>query len=184
VISLAQPVTNVAPVKLLMLQPGQAGFPTAGTTITMAGYGLQGTGSTQVAVAWHAAPGTNNPPPETVPLTMADSRRRVASSLGSYGAIPDTGTAQPFFNSQFRNPQSPNNPNFFNLQVPTTPLEGGTASGDSGGPLFAMINGQMTQIGVVRGGAGQLTYYCPGPGGVDDPIVCADQNNPLIRQAT
>jgi uncharacterized protein with beta-barrel porin domain len=110
---------------------------------------------------------------------MADSRRRVAtSSLGSYGAIPDTGTAQPFFNSQFRNPQSPNNPNFFNLQVPTTPLEGGTASGDSGGPLFAMINGQMTQIGVVRGGAGQLTYYCPGPGGVDDPIVCADQNNP------
>jgi hypothetical protein len=30
----------------------------------------------------------------------------------------------------------------------------------------------------VRGGAGQLTYYCPGPGGADDPVVCADQNNP------
>jgi subtilase-type serine protease len=178
VISLAQPITNVASVKLLTLQPGQAGFPTVGTTITMVGYGLQGTGSSEVAVAWHPSPGTNNPPP--LDTTTADSRRRVAtSSLGSYGPLPNTpDVLQPFFNSQFRNPLSPNDPNFFNLQVPTTPLEGGTASGDSGGPLFASINGQMTQIGVVRGGQGQLTYYCPGPGGVDDPIVCADQNNP------
>jgi outer membrane autotransporter protein len=178
VISLAQPVTNVTPVKLLSLQPGQPGFPTVGTTITMVGYGLQGTGSTDVAVAWHPSAGTNNPAP--FDTTAADSRRRAAtSSLGSYGPLPNSpDVAQPFFNSQFRNPGSPNNPNFFNLQVPTTSLEGGTASGDSGGPLFAMINGQMTQIGVVRGGQGQLTYYCPGPGGVDDPIVCADQNNP------
>jgi Trypsin len=33
VISLAQPVTNITPVRLLTLQPGQAGFPTQGTTI-------------------------------------------------------------------------------------------------------------------------------------------------------
>ena len=39
VLSLAQPVTNITPVKLLTLQPGQAGFPTVGTTITMVGYG-------------------------------------------------------------------------------------------------------------------------------------------------
>ena len=52
VISLAQPVTNIAPVKLLQLQPGQPSFPTVGTTITMVGYGLQGTGSgPDVAVA-------------------------------------------------------------------------------------------------------------------------------------
>jgi uncharacterized protein with beta-barrel porin domain len=182
VISLAQPVTNVAPVKLLMLQAGQPGFPTVGTTITMAGYGLQGTGSTQVAVTWHAKPGTDNPPPpaDQVQLTTADSRRRVAtSSLGSYGTIPgQSGLLHPFFNAQFRNPLSPDSPNFFNLQVPTTPLEGGTASGDSGGPLFAVVNGQMTQLGVVRGGLGQLTYYCPGPEGPQDPVVCADQNNP------
>ena len=54
VISLAQPVnvTSVAPVKLLTLQPGQPGFPTLGTTITMVGYGLQGTGSSQPAGVW------------------------------------------------------------------------------------------------------------------------------------
>jgi secreted trypsin-like serine protease len=50
VISLAQPVTNVQSVRLLTLQPGQPGFPTTGTTITMVGYGTQGTGSSQVAV--------------------------------------------------------------------------------------------------------------------------------------
>src|SRR5207244_6146808 len=110
----------------------------------------------------------------------AASRPGVATcSLGSYGPIPgQPALPHPFFNAQFRTPLSPDSPTFFNLQVPTTPLEGGTASGDSGGPLFAMINGQMTQIGVVRGGAGQLTYYCPGPGGGDDPTVCADQHNP------
>src|SRR5215472_7869101 len=159
VISLAQPVTNVQSVKLLTLQPGQPGFPTVGTTITMVGYGLQGTGSSQVAVAWHPATGTNNPPPEDVALTTADGRRRVAtSSLGLYG-VPSyfTDVSQPFYVSQFRNPDSPNNPNLFNLQVPTTPFEGGTGGGDSGGPLFAMINGQLIQIGVVRGGLGQIT---------------------------
>ena len=65
VISLAQPVnvTSIAPVKLLMLQPAQPGFPTVGTTITMVGYGLQGTGSSQVAVDWRPKPGTENDPP-------------------------------------------------------------------------------------------------------------------------
>ena len=178
VISLAQPVTNVAAVNLLALQPGQPGFPTVGTTITMAGYGLQGTGSIQPAVAWHPKSGTENPSP--VDTTAADGRRRVAmSSLGAYGVLPYApDLPQSFFVSQFRNPLSPNNPNAFNLQVPTPPLEGGTASGDSGGPLFAMINGQLTQIGVVRGGLGQITYYCPGPGGPEDPVPCLNQNNP------
>jgi hypothetical protein len=138
VISLAQPVnvTSIAPVKLLTLQPGQPGFPTVGTTITMVGYGLQGTGSSQVAVAWFPATGTNNPPPEDVALTTADGRRRVAtSSLGLYGNQFGNVTyladaPQPFFVSQFRNPRSQNNPNDFNLQVPTTPLarEGATAA--------------------------------------------------------
>src|SRR5215831_17501427 len=92
VISLAQPVTSVAPVKLLSLQPGQPGFPTAGTTITMVGYGLQGTGSSQPAAGcdgcgWFPALGTNNPPPAGL-QTMADDRRRVAtSSLGLYGML-------------------------------------------------------------------------------------------------
>src|SRR5262252_10659566 len=54
VISLAQPVTSVAPVKLLTLQPGQPGFPTAGTTITMVGYGAYGTGSAPPTI-WRPA---------------------------------------------------------------------------------------------------------------------------------
>jgi outer membrane autotransporter protein len=187
VISLAQPVnvTSIAPVKLLTLQPGQPGFPTVGTTITMVGYGLQGTGSSQVAVAWHPATGTNNPPPEDVALTTADGRRRVAtSSLGLYGNQFGNVTyladvPQPFFVSQFRNPLSANNPNGFNLQVPTTPFEGGTGGGDSGGPLFAMINGQLIQIGVVRGGLGQITNYCEGPEGPTEPVPC-DQNHQVF----
>src|SRR5262249_43926445 len=65
-----------------------------------------------------------------------------------------------------------------NLPVlPMTPLEGGTAPGDSGGPLFAMVNGQLTQIGVARGVLPALLAYCAGPGGPGDPVVCPDQNN-------
>ena len=98
------------------------------------------------------------------------------SSLGLYG-VPFyfAGVNQPFFVSQFQD-HFPNNPPNNNVQVfPRTPLEGG--GGDSGGPLFAMVNGQMTQIGVVRGGSLADLYYCPGPGGVANPVVCPDQNN-------
>jgi hypothetical protein len=91
VISLAQPVKNIAPVTLLQLQPGQPGFPTVGTTITMVGYGTQGTGSEpDVAAACHENESTGSnmcltktPASE---LTVADHLRRVAmSSLGLYG---------------------------------------------------------------------------------------------------
>jgi subtilase-type serine protease len=182
VISLAQPVnvTSVAPVKLLMLQPGQPGFPTVGTTITMVGYGQQGTGSSQPAGVWIPFAGTDNPPPQGL-QTMPDNRRRVGeSSLGTYGVLPYAPDGpQPFFISQFRDPLSPNDPNFFNLQVSVRPLEAGTAPGDSGGPLFAMINGQLTQIGVVRGGMDTFIFYCAGPGGPQNPVVCPDQNTPV-----
>jgi outer membrane autotransporter protein len=157
VLSLAQPVpvTTAAPVRLLMLQPGQAGFPTIGTTITMVGYGAFGTGSNPPIFWFPKQPGT--PPPVDLNEPINNLRRVGMSSLGLYG-VPSyfTGVTQPFFVSQFRDPLSPNNPNFFNLQVPVRPLEAGTAPGDSGGPLFAMINGQLTQIGVVRGGDAEL----------------------------
>ncbi len=112
---------------------------------------------------------------------MADARRRVGeSSLGLNGVpfyLP--GVNQPFFASQFRDPLSPNDPNFFNLPNQPPPLEGGTAGGDSGGPLFAVIGGQLVQIGVVRGGNEAILLYCEGPGGPQDPVVCPDQNNPV-----
>src|SRR5262249_41180121 len=104
VISLTQPVTNVTPVKLLTLQPGQPGFPSAGTTITMVGYGQQGTGSSQPAAVgpntgWFPFPANSGNPPPAGLQTMPDDRRRVAtSSLGLYGMpfySPDV--SQPFF---------------------------------------------------------------------------------------
>src|SRR5262249_46849938 len=70
-------------------------------------------------------------------------------------------------------------PNDFNLQVPVPPLQAGTTPGDSGGPLFAMINGQLTQIGLVVGARPAVLAYCAGPGGPQDPVVCPDQNNPV-----
>ena len=73
VISLAQPVTNVAPVKLLTLQPGQAGFPTTGTTITMVGYGANGTGSEPPT---RAIAGLGNPPPGVNIGEPIDNKRR------------------------------------------------------------------------------------------------------------
>jgi hypothetical protein len=166
VISLAQPVTNILPVQLLQLQPGQPGFPTVGTTITMVGYGLQGTGSgPDVGAACTIGPAPPHDCTRAVAPTEADGKRRVAtSSLGLYG-VPSYALGQftqPLFVSQFRNPLSPNDPNDFGLTVPTTPLEGGTAPGDSGGPLFATINGQLTEIGVVRDGMGQITNFPDG----------------------
>src|SRR5262249_39322720 len=184
VISLAQPVnvTSVAPVKLLTLQPGQPGFPTAGTTITMVGYGLQGTGSSQPAGVWvEIQPGA--PPPAEPQQTLDGRRRLTRSPLGLYGVPFYLGGNQPFFVSQFQtNPQNqfPNLPNN-NLQAfPATPLEGGTAGGDSGGPVFAVIGGQLVQIGAVRGGRDTLLFYCAGPGGPQNPVVCPDQNNPGV----
>jgi uncharacterized protein with beta-barrel porin domain len=140
VISLTQPLTNIPPARLLMLQPGQAGFPTTGTTIIMAGYGFYGTGSNP-PIRWD----TENPPPSP-PNGPFDNRRRVGLS----SLVDFTGPGQPFFNSEFRDPK----------QVPAQPREAGTAPGDSGGPLFAMINGQLTQIGVLQGGRSDSVEYC------------------------
>jgi subtilase-type serine protease len=182
-ISLAQPVRNLTSVKpLLMLQPGQPGFPTVGTTIIMVGYGLQGTGSS--ALYWvpnpneqgNHAPQPGDPTLGGLPLREGDGLRRVGeSSLGAYVAmnmVPkyQSQVSQYFFFSQFRDPKSPDNPNDFNLppQVPVRPLEAITGPGDSGGPLFAVIGGQLVQIGVVRGGSPPPDIkYCVEPG--EDP---------------
>ena len=62
------------------------------------------------------------------------------------------GGAQPFLLAQFRDPLSPNNPNSFGLTVGTSPLEGGTAPGDSGGPVFIQTAAGLVQIGALQGG--------------------------------
>jgi outer membrane autotransporter protein len=146
VISLPNPVTAVRPVPL-------AGtIPAAGTMLTFAGYGNFGTGSNCCQVT--------------------DGNRRVATiEFGAFGSgtIIRYGSAD-FLLAQFRDPQNPNstipnnNPNnVFNLTVPTSTFEGGTVSGDSGGPVFIMTANGLVQIGELSGG-GNPAYPPPPPG--------------------
>src|SRR5262249_27675669 len=109
-LSLATPVTDITPVKLLTANPGSAGFPQAGAQLTIAGYGATGDGTTE---------------------EPSGGKRRVAQTiLGYYGpeqTLTGTGVqpapndctngsnclvgfgrgTQPFFTGQFRNPQDP-----------------------------------------------------------------------------
>jgi hypothetical protein len=68
-----------------------------------------------------------------------------------------------------------NNPNFFNLQVLPQNLEGGTAPADSGGPLFAVIGGQLVQIGVARVADSVIAEISVGSRASEDS-VCLVQN--------
>ena len=145
-VSLAKPITNITPVTLM--KPGDP-MPAIGSLVMMVGYGGSGTGSTG--------------------LIAQDAKRRIAeSSLGYFGPInggpeaaagvANTGgdVPQNVLEAQFRNPNSPGNPDIFGLNakgVATTPLEGGVAGGDSGGPLFLVTANGLVEIGTVIGGS-------------------------------
>ena len=133
-ISLAKPVTSVTPVTLINTSTP---ITTPGTTLTMAGYGGFGTGTN----CCDGGIGENN-------------RRIATTELGAYQPTkrPGVGDTQPFYRAQFRDPSSPNNPNFFGLTVPVTQLSGTTVQGDSGGPLWIQTAQGLVQIGVVQGG--------------------------------
>jgi secreted trypsin-like serine protease len=151
-ISLATPVTSITPVTLINTSTP---ITTPGTTLTMAGYGLNGTG--------------------TVCCNSIDNKRRVATTdLGAYQRLvfpfvpgvapPQPSPAagpQPFYQAQFRNPLNANNPNSFGLTVPVTQLSGSTASGDSGGPLWIQTAQGLVQIGLVQGGANPVGLMIP-----------------------
>jgi outer membrane autotransporter protein len=129
VISLAQPITTISPVTIAGLVPAP------GTVLVSAGYGANGTGSS-------CCNGIDN------------KRRNMTIEFGTF-APPSAqfgGGTQPFLQAQFRNPQSPFNPNEFGLTVPTSSLEGGTAGGDSGGPVFIQTAAGLVQIGLLTGG--------------------------------
>ena len=131
-ISLATPVTSVTPVTLINTSTP---ITTPGTTLIMAGYGFSGTG--------------------TSCCNGADNKRRIATTdLGAYqpSIVNPFGGPQPFYEAQFRDPSSPNNPNLFGLTVPVTQLSGTTVQGDSGGPLWIQTAQGLVQIGVVQGG--------------------------------
>src|SRR5262245_48123159 len=136
VISLAQPITTISPVMI----GGQ--IPAPRTVLVSAGYGFNGTGSFCC-------------------FAIDDRRRNMTIEFGAYAnSIQGVNVSnQPFLLAQFRNPLNPNstipnnNPNnVFNLTVPTSPLEGGTAGGDSGGPVFIQTAAGLVQIGERFGG--------------------------------
>src|SRR5262249_7232934 len=106
VISLAQPITTISPVTIAGLVPAP------GTVLVSAGYGANGTGTNCC-----------NP--------IDDKRRNMTVELGAYGTsvLGANLSTQPFLLAQFRNPASPNFPNFFGLTVPTSPLEGSVVPG-------------------------------------------------------
>jgi subtilase-type serine protease len=124
VISLAQPITTISPVTIAGLVPAP------GTVLVSAGYGANGIG--------------------TNCCNLIDNKRR--NMTIEFGAYVPAGGTQPFLFAQFRDPLSPNNPNTFGLTVPTSTLEGGTAPGDSGGPVFVPAAAGPVQIGVLQGG--------------------------------
>ncbi|WP_244517945.1 autotransporter domain-containing protein [Ancylobacter rudongensis] len=127
-ISLARPVTEIAPVTLAT-SPAQ--LPAVGDVVWVAGYGEIGTGT------------QNN-------LGYDDRRRAVTNTLGQIETLPDGGY---LLNLQFRDPLNPDDPNYFNLDAPVPAWEGLTAPGDSGGPLFMVgPDGGLIQIGVTSTG--------------------------------
>jgi secreted trypsin-like serine protease len=166
VISLAQPITTISPVTIAGVVPAP------GTVLVSAGYGLNGTGTNCCSIF-----------PD-------DKRRNMTIEFGAYGtSIAGVNVStQPFLFAQFRNPLSPNNPNTFGLTVPTSPLEGGTAPGDSGGPVFIQTAAGLVQIGELQGGFnpfgpegqyGDISGWSP----LSLLLDWVAQNNPL-RQVT
>jgi outer membrane autotransporter protein len=138
VISLAQPITTVSPVTIAGLVPAP------GTVLVSTGYGANGIGTNCC-----------NP--------IDNKRRNMTIEFGAYEPPPALfgSGSQPFLQAQFRNPLSPNNPNDFALTVPTSPLEGGTAGGDSGGPVFVQTAAGLVQIGTLTGGFNPLNPANP-----------------------
>src|SRR5262252_4647828 len=174
VISLAQPITTISPVMI----GGQ--IPAPGTVLVSAGYGFNGTG--------------------TFCCNDIDNKRRnMTIEFGAYAnsifGVPLS--TQRFLLAQFRDPLNPNstipnnNPNnVFNLTVPTSPLEGGTAGGDSGGPVFIQTAAGLVQIGELQGGINPVNVFAPsryGDVSFWTPLALfldwVNQNNPL-RQVT
>src|SRR5262245_61525175 len=172
VISLAQPITTISPVMI----GGQ--IPAPRTVLVSAGYGFNGTGSFCC-------------------FAIDDRRRNMTIEFGAYAnSIQGVNVSnQPFLLAQFRNPLNPNsttpnnNPNnVFNLTVPTSPLEGGTAGGDSGGPVFIQTAAGLVQIGELFGGFNPVGFPSEyGAVSLWSPLNLfldwVAQNNPL-RQVT
>jgi secreted trypsin-like serine protease len=109
VISLSRPVSNIRP---LLLAPT---IPEPGTLLFLVGYAAGGSG--------------------TKCCELPNGIRRMATT--EFGEYQPSGSSQRVLRAQFRNPDDPDKFDSFNLKgIPTSTLEGGLFSGDSGGPVF------------------------------------------------
>ena len=150
VIALPNAITNVprSALQLGQLGGGPKETPVPNETpIYIVGYGNYGTGT--------------NPPTPDGPND--GQRRKAQTNIGGYSPQSSpTIESQNVYLSQFRDPANPNRFNDFNLSTPPPMLQGGVASGDSGGPTFYCPAGpldkcttpQLVQIGVTFGARG------------------------------
>jgi hypothetical protein len=156
IVVLSSPINNLTPVNL---QTTGSPLP-PNTPVYIVGYGKSGraNGSDQAN----------------------DGERRIAQTLiGGYlplNQLPVLGSSsnQTVYAAQFRDPENQNQFNFFRLTAAPPEHEGGTASGDSGGPLFICPKGngdlsncslnELVEIGTLIGG-GQPPPGQPPTGG-------------------
>ncbi len=142
-ISLSTPVTSIAPVQVVS---DDAAVPAKGMQGVIVGYGQYGTG---LDAGLYYDP--KNPDLEA----PGDGRRRFGQTVVgdyTYWTFDRTGDI-PIIVAQFRNPDSPTNPDMYGLAedgIPVPELQAGNGGGDSGGPLFlVMEDGSLVQYGIL-----------------------------------
>lgn len=161
-ISLQVPLAEYTPVRLIGRNDA---MPAIGTVVRFVGYGATGTGS--------SAPDHSGP---------YDYKRRVGETiLGGYGLNL---AGQTYIIGEFTDPSGPLPPG---TKLP--PLQGGLASGDSGGPLFMVTADGLVQIGIAswvdndldkpRFGYGSQTGWTK----VTDYLDWIEANDPLRNVA-
>ena len=117
----------------------------AETPVHIVGFGFFGTGTQGI-------------------LGSDNQRRKAQTNIGIYQTLnffsSNQNSSQNVYGAQFRDPENPNLYNIFKLVTPPSSLEGTTAGGDSGGPIFYCPAGaldkcttaQLVQIGELIGG--------------------------------
>ena len=164
-ISLATPVTSVKPVTLvtsLSSQPNPASL--VGLQLVSVGFGGYGTGANCCTPSNNLRRVTTSTlaaytPENTLTYTTTGPNATPNPCLTNTNHCIDGNSSQYFFAAQFQNPKNLT-PNYFGLQPNTTSgyymFEGATVKGDSGGPLFVLIGGNLVQIGELRGGSNPI----------------------------
>jgi subtilase-type serine protease len=193
-ISLATPVTSIKPVTLvtsLASQPAPSSL--IGQQLVSVGFGGYGTGGSCCTSSDNLRRVTTSTlaaytPENTLTYTATGPNATPNLCVTNTNYCIDGNSGQYFYSAQFQNPKNLASPNYFGLTPNTTPgyymFEGATVKGDSGGPLFVLIGGNLVQIGELRGGSnpsGKDSQY--GDVNLWTPLnlfsTWLSQNNPL-----